>query len=268
MTMRTKILVLTSVAAIAVLTVPSMSGRNEPLNHATAAVVKASPAAEVDKEVHQGGVATTDPLAAARTAKAKGELELAEHDCVALIRKRTAVPEAMATLVEVRNERVANIIATVDASDRRSLQTTFDRARDIWLATEGEAVPLIQADLEASQLSEVERAAIYKLIRDIQRYSQSLAERRTEAFKTFAWQHINKAKEHYAWGKRSWYWVDDDSRFIEGLIELNYATNILDELSDGDRAVIAEWHNRLKGELNKAKYEQAMERSRITLGTK
>lgn len=86
------------------------------------------------------------------------------------------------------------------------------------------------------------------------------------AFNRFAWGQIQKVQDHYGWGKRPWYCGDDESRFVSALVELNYAGCVLPELSDEVRAVVTEWYTRLKSELNKAEYDGAMERFRLTHG--
>lgn len=212
-------------------------------------------------------VPTVDLLAAAKAAKASGELELAEHNCLILITEHTETGEAVRLLAECRWARIDVILQKVDKTDRRSIRQSFDLAKDMASATEAEVLKVIQTDLSDKKLAEEERGMIYKVVQEIRTRGDELIHARREAFTAFARQHIEEAIKLYTAGKKPWYRFDDKTLFIRAIVELNYVNSVLNEVGDRERTDTVDWYNRLRSELNKAQYQEAVEKSKIILGT-
>ena len=214
--------------------------------------------------------ATTPPvvdyLSLAEAAYKRGELELASDYCVRSIVRLQKLPESIALLKSINLKTSDNEIAGVDKENRRSIKKNFDAAEKIWEDYQKLLASLREVDAVDKVLSDSDLGLVHKNLADVHTILSGIKSKRFYAFHEFAWVHIDKAKQLFKEGKSSWYANDDESKFMDALVELIFAWSVAEEISEGDRASIAKFHDILKSELNKDEYKRAMDRSKIILG--
>ena len=196
----------------------------------------------------------------------RGELELASDYCVRSIVRLQKLPESIALLKSIHLKESNNQIANVDKCDRRSIKKNFDAAERIWEDYRKLLASVREVDAANELLSDSDLRLVHTTIADVQTIISGIRSTRFYAFHEFAWVHIDKARQLLKEGKSSWYWDDDESKFIDALVELNVAWSVSEEISEGDRTEMIKFHDILKSELNKDEYQRAMNRSKGTLG--
>jgi hypothetical protein len=205
----------------------------------------------------------TDYCSLAAAAYKRGELELAFDYCMRSIDRLQKIPECIELLKSINLKKSGTLITGVDKENSISITRNFDAAEKIW-KDYGKILASVRAvDAEDEVLSDSELSLVHKTIADIQTTVLEIKSKRFYAFHDFAWIHINKAKQLRKEGKSSWYWDDDESKFIDALVELNVAWSVAEEISKGDRNAMVKFHDILKSELNKDQYKRAMNRSKV-----
>jgi hypothetical protein len=232
----------------------------------TAVVQKPTPSTAPAKAQAKATTPVVDYWSLAVAAYKRGELELASDYCVRSIVRLQKLPESIALLRSINLKKSNNQIVNVDKENRRSIKKNFDAAERIWEDYKKLLASVKEMDAVDEVLSDSDLRLVYKTIANIQTIISGIQSRRFYAFHDFAWVHINKARQLRKEGKSSWYWDDDESKFIDALVELNIAWSVAEEISKGDRNEMVKLHDILKSELNKDQYTRAMNRSKSING--
>lgn len=202
-------------------------------------------------------------LQRAGEALAGGNLLLADQCCQIVVQHDLACVPALDLWASVRRQRIDLLLARLEPLDRLSLRAAYTEAGKLWAEVTDRIHLLQEIDVQRPQLGDRDRCRLCALSQEVAQYGARFALARRCAFNRFAWDEIGKAKSLYNAGKGRIY--DDKERLQKALVELNIAANVLDQIDEPVKRVIGEWHNTIKGDLNKRQYDEAMQLSRLVI---
>ncbi|MBC8277310.1 MAG: hypothetical protein H8E46_03705, partial [FCB group bacterium] len=170
--------------------------------------------------------------------------------------------ESIGLLKSINLKKSDNLTAGVDKKDKLSIKNGFDAAEKTW-----EDYRILLASLTKDKvLSDSVLNLIHQNLDAVKPLLSGIKKKRFYAFHEFAWVHIEKAKQLFKEGKGTW--NDDEDKFMDAVVELNFARSVSDEISKSDRNEADKLHVILKSELSSAEFQKAMDRSEVLLGTK
>jgi len=209
---------------------------------------------------------TKDYWSLAVAAEKRGDFKLASDYCVQLIKNIQKLPECIGLLNSINLKKSDNLIASVDKKDVLSIKKNFDAAEQIWEDYKTLLTSLPKADAVDKALSDSVLSVVHKNLAAVQPILSGIKKKRFYAFHKLAWVRIDKARQLFKEGKGTW--NDDEGKFMDALVELSFARSVSKEISKSDRTEADKLHSILKSELSAAEFQEAMDRSRVLLGTK